>query len=60
MSIQCDEQFLLLKVKDEEMEKLQARLSLVEAEAVEVIHLRVRVSVLESFENSLKEQNSAF
>ncbi|GJV69811.1 hypothetical protein Tco_1485320 [Tanacetum coccineum] len=55
-----------LKEKDVEIANLKAQLSLKEAEATEVIHLRNQVSVIEAAKaarvselNSLKERNSA-
>ncbi|PWA52217.1 hypothetical protein CTI12_AA456910 [Artemisia annua] len=54
-----DEQSRLLGSKDEEINKLKARLSLADAEVAEAVKLRNRVFVLESSERVLMEQNSA-
>ncbi|GKC54884.1 hypothetical protein Tco_1077629 [Tanacetum coccineum] len=63
----CARQVDLMKEKDAEIANLKAQLSLREAEAIEAIHLRSQVYVVEAAEatrvselNSLKEQNIAF
>ena len=48
----------MLEVKDEEIGRLKARLSLADAEAAEAINLRIQVSALKTSQSSLLEHNS--
>ncbi|GJU79668.1 hypothetical protein Tco_1282033, partial [Tanacetum coccineum] len=54
-----DEQTNLVKVKDEEIESLEAQLLLKEAEAADAIRLRVEASKFEAIERSLQDEVKA-